>query len=59
MVDYRRERYRVDSAIKRLLRVDAKRVDPNKYPANVHRTIGCTWNRIGAVSLVKAKAADH
>ena len=57
--DYRRERYRVDSVIKRILRVDAKRVDPNKYPANVHRTIGCTWNRIGQVTLVKAKAADH
>lgn len=57
--DYRRERYRVDSTIKRILRVDAKRVDPNKYPANVHRTIGCTWNRISQVTLVKAKATDH
>ena len=57
--DYRRDRYRVDSVIKRILRVDAKRVDPNKYPANVHRTIGCTWNRVGQVTLVKAKAADH
>ena len=57
--DYRRERYRVDSTIKRILRVDAKRVDPSKYPANVHRTIGCTWNRIGVVSLVKATATDH
>jgi hypothetical protein len=57
--EFRQQRYRVDSAIKRILRVDAKRLDPTKYPANVHRTIGCTWNRIGTVSLVKAAATDH
>lgn len=51
---YTRERYRLDSIIKRLLRADAIRRDPRaSHPANTHRQIGCTWVRIGDVSMVK------
>lgn len=52
--DYRRERYRLDSIIKRVLRVDAMKVEPRKHPANVHRQIGCTWVRVApSVSMVR------
>jgi hypothetical protein len=56
--DYARARYRVDGQIKRILRADALKVAPDKFPANVHRTVGCTWIRVGDVSLVKPKQRD-
>ncbi len=52
--DYTRERYRVDSAIKRILRADAARRFPHeKHASKVHRQIGCTWVVVGDVALVK------
>jgi hypothetical protein len=51
--DYARARFRVDGQIKRILRVDALKVAPDRFPANVHRTVGCTWIRVGDVSLVR------
>lgn len=51
--DYRRERYWLDGQIKRVLRADAKKTNPQKHPANVHRTVACTWVRIDNLSLVK------
>lgn len=53
--DYTRERYWLDGQIKRLLRGDAARTDPKKHPANVHRTIGCTWIRVDDLSVVKPR----
>lgn len=52
--DYARERYRLDGLIKRVLRADAVKNSPDKFPANVHRSIGCTWVRVSQeVSLVR------
>lgn len=52
--DYARERYRLDGLIKSLLRADAIKNSPGQYPANVHRSIGCTWVRVSPqVSLVR------
>lgn len=57
--DYLRERYRVDGAIKRLLKLDAKRIDPNKFPWNIHRQTACTWAKVRLdVSLVKPVGRD-
>jgi hypothetical protein len=56
--DYARARFRVDGQIKRILRVDAFKVAPDKFPSDVHRTVGCTWSRVGDVSLVKPKQRD-
>jgi hypothetical protein len=56
--DYARARYRVDGQIKRILKADALKNHPKKFPANVHRTVGCTWIRVGDVSLVKPKQRD-
>lgn len=50
---YARERYSLDTQVKRLLRADALRIDPKKHAANTHRTIGCTWIRVADVALVK------
>ena len=55
VADYARERFRLDSKIKRILRRDAERNHPGKFPANVHRTIACTWVRVGEVSAIKPK----
>lgn len=52
--DYTRERYQLDGRIKRLLRADALKTHPGQFPANVHRSVGCTWVRIcPQVSLVR------
>lgn len=52
--DYARERYRLDGLIKRVLRADAAKHNPKEFPANVHRSVGCTWVRISPeVSLVR------
>lgn len=52
--DYARERYRLDGSIKKLLRADVAKNHPDKFPANVHRSVGCTWVRIcPEVSLVR------
>jgi len=52
--DYARERYRLDGAIKKLLRADVAKNHPDKFPANVHRSVGCTWIRIShEVALVR------
>lgn len=56
--DYARERFRLDGRIKRILRKDAERTHPGKFPANVHRTVGCTWVRIGEVSANKPRQAQ-
>ena len=56
--EYARSRYRVDGEIKRILRADALKIAPEKFPSDVHRTIGCTWSRIGDVSLVKPEKRD-
>lgn len=52
--DYARERYRLDGSIKKLLRADVAKNHPDKFPANVHRSVGCTWIRIShEVALVR------
>ena len=56
--DYARERYRLDGCIKRLLKADALKIAPGKLPANVHRTVACTWIRVADVSLVKPAKRD-
>ena len=57
--EYTRERYRVDSVIKRILRGDAKARFPNEaHPSKIHRQIACTWVQIGNVSLVKPAGHD-
>ena len=56
--DYARERYRLDGCIKRLLKADALKIAPHKFPANVHRTVACTWIRVGDVALVKPAKRD-
>lgn len=57
--DYSRERYRADSAIKRVLRRDAARRFPDEeHPSKVHRQIGCTWTTVGDVALVKPQGRD-
>lgn len=56
--DYARARYKLDGQIKRLLRGDAARNHPGKQPANVHRTVGCTWIRIADLSLIKPAQRD-
>ena len=56
--DYARERYRLDTQIKRLLRADALRLHPGKHPANTHRTVGCTWIRVDDLSLIKPAQRD-
>lgn len=55
---YTRERFRLDGKIKRLLKADALKSEPDKYPANVHRTIACSWIRIGDVSLIKPQKRE-
>jgi hypothetical protein len=56
--DRARDRYRLDGQIKRILKADALKIAPDKFPANVHRTVGCTWYRVGDVSLVKPQQRD-
>ena len=56
--DYARERFRLDGRIKRILRRDAERNHPGKFPANVHRTVACTWVKVGEVSAIKPRQAD-
>lgn len=56
--DYARERFRMDGQIKRILRADARRTDPSKFPGDVHRTIDCTWARVSDVHLVKPLDRD-
>lgn len=56
--DYARDRYRLDGCIKRLLKADALKIAPGKFPANVHRTVACTWIRVADVSLVKPAKRD-
>lgn len=58
VADYARERFRLDSKIKAILRRDAERNHPGRFPANVHRTIACTWVRVANVAAVKPKQAD-
>lgn len=58
VADYARERFRLDGRIKRILRKHAERTYPGKFPANVYRTVGCTWVRIGDVSANKPKQAQ-
>ena len=53
-----RARYAIDGQIKRILKADALKVSPEKFPANVHRTVACTWIRIGDLSMVKPKGRD-
>ena len=56
--DYTRERYWLDGQVKRVLRADAKKTSPEQHPANVHRTVACTWVRIADLSLVKPVGRD-
>lgn len=51
--DYARARFGLDRDIKRVLRADAKRQDPNRHPGNIHRTCACTWVRIDDLSMVR------
>lgn len=55
---YARERYRVDGQIKRILRADAKKRFPEKFPGDVYRTIDCTWARIADLSMVRPADRD-
>jgi hypothetical protein len=56
--DRARDRYRLDAQIKRILKADALKIAPGQFPANVHRTVACTWYRVGDVSLVKPQQRD-
>jgi len=56
--DYARERYRLDGLIKRILRAEAKRIDPHKHASNIYRTVGCTWIRVDDLSLIKPVARE-
>lgn len=52
-------RYRTDSAIKRLLRMDAKRIAPDRFPWSTHRTVACTWAKVELnVRVSKAREAE-
>jgi hypothetical protein len=48
----------LDGQIKRILRADAKKTQPDRHPANVYRTVACTWVRIDNLSLVKPSGKD-
>lgn len=56
--DYARERYRLDGQIKRILRADAKKRAPEKFPGDVYRTIDCTWCRVADLSMVRPADRD-
>lgn len=56
--DYARERYRLDGQIKRILRADAKKRAPEKFPGDVYRTIDCTWARIADLAMVRPAERD-
>lgn len=56
--DYSRERYRLDTQIKLILRGDAAHKRPGEHAANVHRTVGCTWIRVDNLALVKPHQRD-
>lgn len=56
--DYSRDRYRVDGLIKRILRADAKKRAPEKFPGDVYRTIDCTWSRVADLSMVRPADRD-
>ncbi len=56
--DRARDRYRLDGLIKRILKADALKIAPGQFPANVHRTVACTWYRVGDVSLVKPQQRE-
>lgn len=56
--DYSRERYRLDGQIKRILRADAKKRAPEKFPGDVYRTIDCTWARIADLAMVRPAERD-
>ena len=58
-VDVRkRERFRLHTIARSVLRRDAAKRKPGEFPGKVHRTIDCTWARIGDVSLVKPAGRD-
>lgn len=55
-------RYRTDSAIKRILRLDAKRIAPDRFPWSTHRTVACTWAKVDLnvrVSKVREANSHH
>jgi len=56
--DYARERYRLDGQIKRILRADAKKRAPERFPGDVYRTIDCTWCRVADLSMVRPVDRD-
>ena len=58
-VDVRkRERFRLHTSVRGILRRDAARRKPGVFPGDIHRTIDCTWARCGDVSLVKPVGRD-
>ena len=56
--DYARERYTMDTQIKRILRAHARKVAPGRYPGDVYRVVDCTWARVGDVTMVKPADRD-
>lgn len=56
--DYAREGYRLDGQIKRILRADAKKRFPEKFPGDVYRTIDCAWCRVAELSMVRPVDRD-
>lgn len=56
--DYARERYRLDGLIKRILRAQAKKIAPERFPGDVYRTIDCTWCRVADLSMVRPADRD-
>lgn len=50
----RRESFRVQGAIREILRADALKHYPNKFPGNVWRVVNCHWCRAGMVEVVRS-----
>lgn len=51
--DYSRRRYRLGTHVKSILRVQAMKTAPDRFPGDVYRTIDCTWVRIAELSMVR------
>ena len=51
--DYSRRRYRLGTHVKSILRVQAMKTAPGRFPGDVYRTVDCTWVRIAELSMVR------
>ena len=51
--DYSRRRYRLGTHVKSILRVQAMKTSPGRFPGDVYRTVDCTWVRIAELSMVR------